>query len=62
VICGYCGEREADILLITPDGQVIAECAHCEALPADEPESLLIASSMVERALDIRMPVPYGVN
>ena len=62
MICRYCGEREADILLITPDGQVLAECAHCFELPSDEPESLLIANSIVERALDRRMEAPLTVN
>jgi hypothetical protein len=50
MICAFCGEREASIML--PSGGALRpECDHCAALPVDETQAGLIAADIVASAL-----------
>ena len=41
MLCGFCGEWEADFVVITESGCIIAECAHCEALGGNSEDLIM---------------------
>ena len=53
IMCAFCGEREAVALLPLGPHRLIAQCAHCEALPEDAPaeQSGLVAAAIIAHAV-----------